>query len=68
MLVSRKDELISIGRDFIVEDTDRTPTLLPSMLEDGKLDDFCQGFTDVLLRRIAEERALLAGTRTSGTS
>ena len=68
MLVSREDELVSLGRAYLVEDTAGAPTLLPDMLDDEKLDDFCQGFTDVLLRRIAEEKALLAGTRTSATS
>lgn len=59
MLISQEDKLINVGRDYLVEDTAEAPALLPSMLDDEKLDDFCQGFTDVLLRRIAEEHALM---------
>jgi hypothetical protein len=60
MLLSRDDELINVGRDLLVEDTAGEPVLLPGMLETGTLDDFCQGFAEVLVRRMAEERSLLA--------
>lgn len=60
MLVSREDELIKLGRALLIDEIARDLAVQPDMLAGEKLDGFCQGFTDVALRLIAEEQALLA--------
>ncbi|WP_327071170.1 DUF1906 domain-containing protein [Kitasatospora sp. NBC_01250] len=56
-LTSSDDAVIDAGRTYLIESTGGFPTLTPSMLPDGKLDEFCQGFADMLLQRVGDENA-----------
>ncbi|WP_370155515.1 glycoside hydrolase domain-containing protein [Streptacidiphilus sp. EB129] len=70
MLTSDRDALIVAGRTYLIETTGGIPTLDPSMLPSDKLDEFCQGFADMLLAKVGEEnskaKALMAKLRAAG--
>lgn len=63
ILLSRDDELVNLGRAFLVVFVSRQPVMLPDMLDGAQLEDFCRGFTGVFLRRMEEEHALLGVSR-----
>lgn len=64
MLTSGDDAIITAGRTFLIESTGGVPTLTPSMLPSSDLDDFCQGFADMLLDKVGEENAQSAQVAT----
>jgi hypothetical protein len=63
MLMPGDDVTINAGRIYLIEKTGGTPTLMPHLLPEGKLDEFCQGFSDVLLARVGQENARAAALR-----
>jgi hypothetical protein len=65
-LRSDADRLVELGRLYLVENTGGFPTLLPSMLPSGQLDEFCRSFPEVLLQMVGNERKLLAEVSARG--
>ncbi|SEG95092.1 protein of unknown function [Actinacidiphila yanglinensis] len=63
MLTSDSDATIVAGRTYLIQSTGGFPTLDPSLLPDDKLDEFCQGFADMLADRVGEENAQVAKVR-----
>lgn len=63
MLTSDDDVVIVAGRTLLIETTGGFPTLDPSMLPSGTLDEFCRGFADMLVAKVGEENALAAKVR-----
>ena len=55
MLLSGDDAIIDLGRTYLIQSTGGVPTLMPGDLPTFKLDEFCQGFADVLLARVGLE-------------
>jgi hypothetical protein len=59
MLMPGEDEIVNLGRIYLVEAIGGIPTLLPHMLPEERIDEFCRGFADVLLNCVDEEGKLL---------
>lgn len=55
--------IISAGRLRLIQSTGGIPTIMPSMLPAGKLDEFIQGFMDTLLARVRQEGIRTRGSR-----
>src|SRR5579875_2872602 len=53
VLLSHDDKLVTLGRAYLVETIGGVPSLLPRMMPAAAVEQFCQGFVDVLLRLVA---------------
>ncbi|MEV4628145.1 glycoside hydrolase domain-containing protein [Micromonospora sp. NPDC049523] len=60
------DLVVSAGRAYLIQSTGGIPTLMPHLLPDDKLDEFCQGFSDMLLANVGLEDARVAALRAQG--
>ncbi|WP_433307735.1 glycoside hydrolase domain-containing protein [Actinoplanes sp. CA-030573] len=66
MLLSDNDLDILLGRTFLVESTAGDGALLPNLIPPSKLDEFLQGFTDVIVARVGQENAKAKALRAQG--
>ncbi|MEV0004578.1 glycoside hydrolase domain-containing protein [Micromonospora sp. NPDC050980] len=66
MLLTTADPIISTGRAYLIQTTGGIPTIMPNVLPNSKLDEFCQGFADMLLDRVGQENARVAAFRAQG--
>jgi hypothetical protein len=66
MFMPGDDVTVNAGRIWLIQSTGGAPTLMPHLLPDGKLDEFCQGFSDMLLDRVGQENARIATMRRQG--
>ena len=57
VLTSIDDPIIYDGRIYLFNSTGGVPTLLPILLPQNKLDEFCQGFADMLVDWAGQESA-----------
>jgi len=66
MLMPGDDVTVNLGRLWLIQSTGGIPTLMPHLLPGAKLDEFCQGFSDMLLTRVGQENARVAMLRAQG--
>ncbi|WP_238358486.1 MULTISPECIES: glycoside hydrolase domain-containing protein [Micromonospora] len=66
ILLTTADPILSTGRAYLIQTTGGVPTLMPHLLPSNKLDEFCQGFADMLLDRVGQENARVAALRAQG--
>ncbi|MER6949565.1 glycoside hydrolase domain-containing protein [Nonomuraea sp. NPDC000554] len=59
LLARDVETIIAVGRVWLIESTGGVPTVLPHMLPGTKLQEFLQGFCEVMLTRITDENAQL---------
>jgi peptidoglycan hydrolase-like protein with peptidoglycan-binding domain len=67
MLMPGLDEVVNLGRAYLIQTTGGVPTLMPHLLPGDRLDEFCQGFVDMLLDRVGQENAQVQRMRAEGT-
>lgn len=68
MLMPGGDLVVNMGRSYLIETTGGVPTLMPHLMPNDKIDEFCQGFADMLLDRVGQEDAQAMRLRLDGKS
>lgn len=66
MLSTTAGPVISSGRAYLIQSTGGVPALMPGLLPEAKLDEFCQGFANMLLDRVGQENAQVQALRSKG--
>jgi hypothetical protein len=66
ILMPHTDEVINLGRTYLVQSTGGIPTLMPHLLPGDRLNDFCAGFADTLLTRVGQENTRVQRLRAEG--